>query len=102
MAKGVTPPSGDKLSLQGHPCCLKIIGLMSKKVPHSDACPLSRFSGDKTSICQGRVGKDESDICMKSRDACSIKQHQQKKAWNAMDKAHSLREPTSYLQLIGS
>ena len=65
----------------------EILELMRKKPPRAGACGLFRFDGQESSVCGGRVGKDESGMCVKPRDACTARAHQTKKAWKAFDGA---------------
>jgi hypothetical protein len=76
------PPTFDAL-----PQKTRLLELLAKKPPRVGACQLFRFDGNPSSICGGRVGKDESGMCIKAPHLCKAKTHITKKAWEGFDAA---------------
>jgi uncharacterized coiled-coil protein SlyX len=87
MEKPPPPASTLTSSFKNHPRKAEVLELMSKKPQHTGACGLYHFDGSEGSICGGRVGKDESGMCVRPRDSCSVRSHSTKKAWKAFDAA---------------
>jgi hypothetical protein len=72
-------------SFKNHPRKAEVLDLMRKRAHGTGVCGLYRSDGIEDSICGGRVGKDESGMCIKPRAACFVKSHTSKKAWKALD-----------------
>jgi hypothetical protein len=87
MRKSPPPLLVFSSSFKNHPRRAEILELMNKRPPRSGACGLFRFDGIEETICGGRVGKDESGMCVRPRTLCLVRSHSSKKAWKGFDSA---------------